>query len=377
MSNRSRACVLYQRAVIGAAVASVIGVSMCTQLYAGKTDVGPCDLPWRGDLDRDCQVDLTDLAAVAEQWLTVGGSADLGGSEQIDMVDLGVFSVDWRRTGGRSCVECDNWQTLHPAWIFCDDFEDDTALRRQGRYFEYGNDNGDFVVVDGIGVNTSRGMQTVFQTGEVGAGGLKLAFGRVPGSYFDKGIRNTEDFREIYYRIYLKNQAGWEGSPAKLSRAIVFAGSNWSQAMIAHLWSSGDYLLIDPASGVDENGNVITTKYNDFANLHWLGYKRGTTPVFDSEHDDRWYCIEAHVRLNDAGESNGVQEFWIDGHPEARRSGLNFVDSYTDYGINAIFIENYWNSGSPKEQQRYFDNFVVSTERIGCMCDGSDGALEE
>jgi len=55
---------------------------------------------------------------------------------------------------------------------------------------------------------------------------------------------------------------------------------------------------------------------------------------------------------------------------------LNFVDSYTDYGINAIFIENYWNSGSPKEQQRYFDNFVVSTKRIGCLCERTSGGLE-
>ncbi|MHC4744666.1 MAG: hypothetical protein ACYS8Z_22355, partial [Planctomycetota bacterium] len=279
----------------------------------------------------------------------------------------------WGETGGCDYNECENWQTRHPEWIFCDDFENGTLLRREGRYFEYGNDGGDFVPLRGAGINGGTGIRTIFQKGEVGAGGFKLAFGRVPGSYFDKGIRNTEDFRDVYYRMYLKNQAGWEGSPAKLSRATVFAGANWSQAMIAHLWSSGDCLLVDPASGTDEAGNVLTTKYNDFANLRWLGYKKGTTPIFGAGHDEQWYCIEAHVRLNDPGESNGVQEFWIDGKLEARRSGLNFVGSYTDYGINAIFIENYWNSGSVKEQQRYFDNFVVSTERIGCLCEKKAG----
>ncbi len=80
------------------------------------------------------------------------------------------------------------------------------------------------------------------------------------------------------------------------------------------------------------------------------------------------------MRLNDPGLSNGVQEFWIDGNLEARRDGLNFVGSYMGYGINAIFIENYWNSGSVKEQERYFDNFVVSTERIGCMCEQTPSA---
>ncbi len=33
-------------------------------------------------------------------------------------------------------TECDNWQTLHPDWIFCDDFEEATSLVRDGRYFD-------------------------------------------------------------------------------------------------------------------------------------------------------------------------------------------------------------------------------------------------
>ena len=118
---------------------------------------------------------------------------------------------------------------------------------------------------------------------------------------------------------------------------------------------------------IDDNDQVKCIGYNDFSHMDWLGYRSGITPIFDSEHDNRWYCIEAHVRLNDAGQSNGVQEFWIDGQLEARRENLNFVRSYTDYGINAIFFENYWNAGSPQEQERYFDNIVVSTQRIGCM----------
>ena len=273
------------------------------------------------------------------------------------LVGLAVPSV--------SANECDNWQTLHPEWIFCDDFEDGTPLVREGRYFEHENDEGEFIVADGVGVDFSKGMRALFQAGEVGAGNLLLGFGRNPNSYMNNGIRETEDFREIYYRMYLRMQAGWVGSPAKLSRATSFSSStSWAQAMIAHLWSSGDYLLVDPASGV-ENGIVVTTKYNDFVNLHWLGYQAGVTPIFDSQHDGIWYCIEHHIKLHDPGQSNGVQEFWIDGNLEARRDSLNFVDTWTDYAINAVFFENYWNSGSPQLQRRFFDNIVVSTQLIG------------
>ena len=57
------------------------------------------------------------------------------------------------------------------------------------------------------------------------------------------------------------------------------------------------------------------------------------------------------MRLNDPGQSNGVHEFWIDGPPETRRESLDFVGTY---------------AGSPEEQERYFDNIVVSTHAIGC-----------
>jgi hypothetical protein len=265
-------------------------------------------------------------------------------------------------------LECENWQASHPNWIFCDDFESQAPLVGQGRYFEYGDDEGDFILMDGVGLDLSRGMRALWQRDEVGAGGLKLGFGRNPSEYMNRGIRENEDFREIYYRMYLKMEAGWQGDPAKLSRATVFAADDWSQAMIAHLWGGwDDKLLIDPVRCVDQSNQVKCVRYNDFAHMDWLGYQNGLTPIFSTGYNNRWYCVEAHVRLNDPGQSNGVQEFWIDGGLEARREGLDFVRSYTDYAINAIFFENYWNSGAPQEQARYFDNIVVSTERIGCL----------
>jgi hypothetical protein len=268
-------------------------------------------------------------------------------------------------TGGN---ECENWQTNHPEWIFCDDFEDGTALVRDGRYFEYDSNDGDFIIMDGAGLDNSKGMRALWQTGEVNAGNIKLGFGRNPSGSMNKGIRETEDFREVYYRMYLKMQNGWQGSPDKLSRATVIAASDWSQAMIAHYWSDSQYhLAVDPVRCVDTNNNVKCIGYNDISNMDWLGSQIGITPIFDSAHDDIWFCIESHIKLNDPGQSNGIQEFWLDGQLDARRDGLNFVRSYTDYAINAIFFENHWNDGSPQQQERYFDNIVVSTQPVGCI----------
>ena len=57
---------------------------------------------------------------------------------------------------------------------------------------------------------------------------------------------------------------------------------------------------------------------------------------------------------------------WIDEVQQPEAVSLNWVGRFDSYGINAIFLENYWNGGAPQDQQRYLDNFVVSTARIGC-----------
>lgn len=300
-------------------------------------------------------------ASVTGAYIT--GSEIIGYSESISADSKNASAV----SGKGPSNECADWQSRHPDWIFCDDFEDGTPLVRPGRYFEYDEASGRFILADKIGYNGSKGMKAVWNTWDISAGSLKLAFGRNPGSGMTNGIATNRDFREIYYRMYMKLQSGWKGNPWKLSRATVISGQDWSQAMIAHLWGdTSTHLSIDPASCV-VRGKVRCQGYNDFGHLVWIDQQGGKTTLFDSKHTDKWYCIEAHVKLNDPGKSNGVQEFWINGKFEAGSSKLNFVGDYTEYGINAIFFENYWNSGAWKQQERYIDNIVVSTKPIGCL----------
>ncbi len=264
--------------------------------------------------------------------------------------------------------ECLDFETEHPTWLFCDDFEDGTPLVREGRYFEVPDDGGEFVPMAETGLGGSTAMRALWQVGEVDAGNLKLGFGRNPSGYMNRGIHEDQDFREIYYRMYLRLEEGWQGNPAKLSRATVFVASDWSQGMIAHVWNGPDVRLgLDPVRCVGDDDQPACVGYNDFDNMDWLGFQPGATPIFEPAQADRWFCIETHVRLNDPDASNGLQEIWIDGELDARAENLNFVRGYTDYALNGIFFENYWNGGSPREQERYFDNIVVSTQRIGCL----------
>jgi hypothetical protein len=252
-------------------------------------------------------------------------------------------------------------QPLDSAILFYDAF--DRSPDGDPRYFDYNRQGGSFVWSPGEGYGGQGGaMKCRFEKGQVEAGSLKVLFGKNP---FGKGIRPTETFREIYWRVYVKHEPGWEGNPAKLARALCLAGSDWSEGFIAHVWGGkGDALCIDPATGIQDSRKVTDT-YNDFAHLRWLGSRQTQTPLFSPAESGRWVCVESHIRLNTPGRSDGVFELRIDGRLEAARTDLDWHGSWADYAINAVFLENYWNSGSVKRQARWFDDFVISTQPIG------------
>jgi hypothetical protein len=247
-----------------------------------------------------------------------------------------------------------------PAVIFYDDFAAPPETGRS-RYFEINSADGSFTWSPESGLSGGS-MKCQFAKGQVTAGGLKVLFGRNP---FHRGIRNDETFNEIHWRVYVKHETGWEGNPAKLARATCLASENWSQGFIAHVWGGkGPVLCIDPATGIRDNIKV-SEHYNDFDHLKWFGSRNGQTPIFSAAESGRWVCVESHIKLNTPSQSNGWFELWVDGRLEASRTNLNWHGTWTNYAINAVFLENYWNDGSIKRQARWFDNFVVSTQGIG------------
>ncbi len=257
--------------------------------------------------------------------------------------------------------------------IFCDDFENNIPLK--DKYFEYSDAGGKFVLDDKSGRGGSRGMKVMFKKGDVDVGSLRKSFGRAPSGYISNNASQPEkDFNEIYWRVDLKRQEGWKGGGGdKLSRATVMANSKWAQGAMAHLWSSGNILMMDPASGIDDKGNLVSTKYNDFDNLRWnLGKKKGITDIFSEATAGKWFSIEAHVKLNTPGQQDGVFEFWIDDVLQGRTTNMNWHGDWNsdpkNFKLNGVFFENYWNQGSVQDQERYLDNIVISTKRIGANC---------
>lgn len=234
----------------------------------------------------------------------------------------------------------------------------------QGRK-PYGEGSGDLDSQEAFG-QTGKSMHCFYNKGSRGTGGRKVFFGDSPTGG-NRIVRPGETYDEIYFRLYVKHEVGWTGGhPAKLARATSLVTGQWAQAMIAHVWGSGkDAITLDPASGV-KGHTVVTRKYNDFSNLKWLGNKpMSEYPISATSESGYWVLLECRVKLNTPGKSDGLNQLWIDGRLECERRNLNLRGQYDKHGINAVFLESYWNQGSPVKQSRWYDNFVISTQPIG------------
>ena len=285
------------------------------------------------------------MAAGALLAAGAAGAAEVPRIDSVELLDPQPFASD-------------------PAVIWYDNFDSEA---NQSTYFE---GSGPLVDKEHIGLS-GKSLECFYAKGDQGKGERKLAFGDSPiGS--DKAVRRGEQFTEVYWRMYVKHQKGWTGgAPAKMSRATIINASNWSQAMISHVWGGGrgGSLSLDPVRGA-AGTECVTTKYNDFDNLIAKGKWLQNSPasqfkISATEESDRWVAVEAQAKLNTPGQSDGYNCLWIDGIKQCERTNLDFRSSYTTKGINCLFLEAYWNSGSPVDQYRWYDDLVVSTKPIG------------
>src|SRR3989449_1057731 len=136
--------------------------------------------------------------------------------------------------------------------------------------------------VAGVGVGGSYGMRARFAAGQVQAGSLWMAMGRTPMSGWNKADAGTANYREMYWRMYLRTQPGWlGGSFYKLMRATVFATANWAQAAIAHVWcdpAATNTLQLDPARGTDAAAEAPSTRRNTRAHVTSAPAASAATP---------------------------------------------------------------------------------------------------
>jgi MYXO-CTERM domain-containing protein len=86
-----------------------------------------------------------------------------------------------------------------------------------------------------------------------------------------------------------------------------------------------------------------------------------------------WTCLELHMRLNTPGEADGSMAFWINDELALEQPGMHWRD-VSELQLNKAWLQHYIDNGDANQPNRaWFDDVVVSTERIGCTGRGGDG----
>lgn len=233
--------------------------------------------------------------------------------------------------------ECDNWQTAHPTWLWCDDFEATTALTAR---YEDVSTNG-MSVVAGDGLSSSKGLTQSYTTGQVDAGWIV--------KYKAEGFPD-----HIFYRYYHKFGSGFTRFPQKMSRIGYRDHSTWAEVFRVHSWLTGTGLLTAD----------VLAKNSTQTSSGWLPLATSTFPF--ASHPNEWVAIEVEVQLNTPGKADGLHRTWINDQLVIERLNVDLRGN-TSNKINEVMLDTYWNESSPGAISRYYDNFVISTQKIGLL----------
>jgi hypothetical protein len=248
--------------------------------------------------------------------------------------------------------ECDNWQSLHPEWIFCDDFETEQDLSVN---YNDRSENGMSVTTNDP-FDGTYSLEQEYSIGQVDAGWITKFVGDNPhlASPGDK-------LDEIYYRFYHKFEDGFTGLPPKVAQTKIFmTPSDWTGGLAVYQWIGGNDLL------------VADIKTYDGSEYIWLPVTNSTLDYSDPANIGTWICIEVRVKLNTVGQSDGEVQYWADGQEILYATDLNLqAENSNGKGLNMVMWNCYWNSGSPVVQSRFYDNLVISTAPIGGWVKGT------
>lgn len=186
----------------------------------------------------------------------------------------------------------------------------------------------------------------------------------VPNGYRTESQRwltGSDVKREIYHRWYMKVPPA-----AQFNKTIGQGFKFWRYITRANGFSGPSEVYLNVRGGSFATGNL--TIYSTGQNA------TGRTPYLDlvpisSFNDNQWHCHELRIKINTAGQADGVIQYWLDGVLKATHSNLMLDNKSGQGGIHRIGVgignvsDSAWNQSDWSAVA--FDDIVVSTDYVG------------
>lgn len=134
---------------------------------------------------------------------------------------------------------------------------------------------------------------------------------------------------------------------------------------------SGGYCSGDYAQGICDGCAGIGMPCNDGPECCWGNHFSPDVPVVLPT--ETWTCLEMSMELNTPGIADGSMTFWVDDELGHEATGIRWRDG-SDLQLNRAMLEHFIDPGDTDHpNEAWFDDVVVSTERIGCGAPPSEG----
>lgn len=174
--------------------------------------------------------------------------------------------------------------------------------------------------------------------------------GGTHGEWIDRSHPATS---EVYYRWW---QYGVNFVPDASRSKSFYIGLSAPNFLVTTAWGQGNLSM----DSQQEVGGL--SPCNGTYTSCWYAANAATVPI----NNGQWHCVEAHVKLNTVGLSDGVLELWTNGILTLRYGNRMFRDASGKSGITTNDLSSvriFTQAGSGIE---YYDDFAVGNARIGC-----------
>lgn len=166
----------------------------------------------------------------------------------------------------------------------------------------------------------------------------------------------------LFMRWYHKFEAGFQEFPPKMARIRNrHHYGDWASEFSVHFWIENNVIVAD----------ILSIHSSQANSTNWLPITKSEFSFADPQNVGVWICFEMEVKLNTPGMTDGECRFWANDEIIIEKTGLDIRGS-SNKSFNEAMLDCYWNGGSPVEQCRYYDDFVISTEKIGPISENSN-----
>ncbi len=329
----------------------------------------------------------------------------LGGPASALLITLiaGVTGLGLGLFSGRPILAATGCDDPHPAWLACEDFE--AGDLGWGEWFAQspwvqcdgcrdGDENPDRILLVDDPEQAHSGRWSLHMPAAEAAGyrGGSLTWRDCVGEkrpgcqlngheelYFRTQVRLAPDHEYVHHFLAVagtRPNAYWEsdGNAGCRPDGTRWAGTtldfNARRELFFYTYfpdmrcDSGGYCSGETARQICEGCAAKNMPCRNRQECCWGNHFSSDPPILLPR--DEWVCLEIHMRLNTPGVADGVMEYWINGALGHRQEGMLWRHT-AELQLNKAWLMHYIAGGDADQSNRvWFDDVVVSTERIGC-----------